>query len=242
MSSPQSPTAPADPSTIDFARCFQFVTDDPDWIKKVLIGGAFMLASMFVVGIFFVAGYWARFVRRVAAGQATPLPEWDDLGGIFGDGLKIVGVYFVHVLGILAVVAALGCAVGLLTMGVAGIAPRSEEVGSAAGAVGGLGFMALYGLFMLLGLVLAIYMPAVFVRVALRDDFAEGFAWREHVAFIRQNLANYALSLVLGLLTNFIAQFGIVLCCVGFFPAAFWGYLVVGYALGETVRLSPRPV
>ena len=237
-----STAAPSDPHGIDFARCFRFVTDDPDWIKKVLIGGAFMLASIFIVGIFFVAGYWARFLRQVAAGQATPLPEWDDLGGLFGDGLKIVGVYLVHLLGMVAVVAALGCAVGLVTMGVAGIAPGSEEAGSAAGAVGGLGFVALYGLFLVLGLALAVYMPAVFVRVALRDRFAEGFAWRENVAFIRQNLANYALSLVLALITNFIAQFGVVLCCVGVFPAAFWGYLVVGYALGETVRLSPRSV
>ncbi len=227
---------------IDFARSFQFVTDDPDWIKKVLIGGAFMLASLFIVGIFFVAGYWVRFLRRVAAGQATPLPEWDDLGGIFGDGVKIVGVYLVHMLGVVSLVAALGCAAGLLTAGVAGIAPGSDETGSAAAAIGGLGFVALYGLFLVLGLGLAVYLPSAFVRVALRDSFGEGFAWRENLAFIRQNLANYALSLVLGLLTNFIAQFGVVLCCVGVFPLAFWGYLVVGYALGETVRLSPQPV
>jgi hypothetical protein len=237
-----SAAAPTERPMIDFARCFQFVTDDPDWIKKVLIGGAFMLASMFIVGIFFVSGYWARFLKQVAAGQATPLPEWEDLGGIFGDGLKIVGVYFVHLLGVVSVVAALGCAAGLITAGVAGIAPGSDEAGSAAAAVGGLGFAAFYGLFLILGLALGVYMPAVFVRVALRDSFAEGFAWRENAAFIRQNLGNYALSLVLGLLTNFISQFGIVLCCVGIFPLAFWGYLVVGYALGETVRLNPRSV
>ena len=31
--------------TIDLARAFRFVPEDPDWIKKVLIGGVFMLLT-----------------------------------------------------------------------------------------------------------------------------------------------------------------------------------------------------
>ena len=56
---------------LDFGRCFSFVTEDPDWVKKVLIGGAFTLASIFLVGAFFVAGYFARLVKRVAASRAA---------------------------------------------------------------------------------------------------------------------------------------------------------------------------
>jgi len=41
---------------------------------------------------------------------------------------------------------------------------------------------------------------------------------------------------------RFASQFGLLLCCVGVFPAAFWSSLVLGYALGETVRLNPRSV
>ena len=37
---------PAAPSgTLDFGRSFTFMTEDPDWLKKVLIGGAFTLAA-----------------------------------------------------------------------------------------------------------------------------------------------------------------------------------------------------
>ena len=67
------------PETVDLVRSFRFVLDDPEWVKKILIGGAFTLASAFIVGIFFVAGYWVRLLKRVAAGEALPLPEWDDL-------------------------------------------------------------------------------------------------------------------------------------------------------------------
>ena len=34
------------------------------------------------------------------------------------------------------------------------------------------------------------------------------------------------------MVTNFVAQFGILLCCIGFFPAAFWSMCVAGWALG----------
>jgi hypothetical protein len=84
---------PSSPRTgLDFGRCFSFVSEDPDWAKKILIGGLFALASFFLVGAFFVAGYFARLVKRVAAGEPLPLPEWDDLGGIFNDGLRLVGL------------------------------------------------------------------------------------------------------------------------------------------------------
>ena len=65
-----------------------------------------------------------------------------------------------------------------------------------------------------------------------------GLEWRENVAFIKANLANYALALVSYLVAAFVAQFGVLLCCVGVFPAAFWSYLVLAMALGQTSRLS----
>lgn len=239
MSTPAAPS-PAAPGTIDFGKCFRFVVEDPDWIKKVLLGGAFVLASFLIVGFFFVSGYWVRLLRQVAAGNARPLPEWDDLGGIFRDGLKVVGAYFVYTAGVFVVVAGLGCVAGFLGLGIGHLSRVSEGAGDVAAALGGLGVAVAYGLFALLALVLAVFLPAVFVRVALKDRFGEAFAFREVLAFIRANLGNYALCLVIYLVANFLSQFGALLCCVGLFPAVFWSYLILGYALGETVRLNPR--
>jgi len=240
MTSP-SPPSPA-PPTVDFGRSFRFVVDDPDWVKKVLIGAAFTLASSFIIGAFFVAGYWVRLVKNVAAGQPRPLPEWDDLGGIFGDGLKIVGVYVVHVLAIMIVLGGLGCIGGLVVFGVGGLGRSSEQLSHALGALGGLGFAGLYLLFVLFNLALGLYLPSALVRVAFRGELKDGFDVRANLEFIRANLANYALSLVFYLVASFVAQFGFILCCVGVFPCAFWALLILGYGLGETVRLNPRSV
>jgi len=240
---PTRPTpTPAGSGTIDFAKCFRFAVEDPDWVKKILFGGLFTLLSALIVGIFFVSGYWVRFLRRVVAGDPRPLPDWDDLGGLFNDGLKVVGAYFTYVAGVIVVAVGLGCAAGLVGAGIGSLSRSSEGAGSAAAAVGGLGMAAAYGLFLLLVLVLAVFLPAVFVRVILKDRFGEAFAFREHLAFIKANLANYALSLVVYLVASFASQFGALLCCVGLFPAVFWSYLIFGYALGETVRLNPRSV
>lgn len=235
-----TPAVPAGSPPIDFGRCFRFVTEDPDWVKKLLIGGVFTLLSPLLVGTFFVAGYSVRFLRRVVAGEPRPMPEWDDLGGLFGDGLKLVGAYFLFVMGMVAVVLVLGCLVGVVAAGIGGLSNLSEGAASAAAALGGLGLVGAYAVLALFGLLAAIFLPAVFVRVALMDRFEEAFAFREAFRFIQRNLGNYLLSLVFYLVANFASQFGALLCCVGIFPAVFWSYLVLGYALGETVRLNPR--
>jgi hypothetical protein len=234
-----STAAPAPTGSVDFGRSFTFVTEDPEWVKKILIGGAFTLACAFLVGVPFVLGFFSRTLRNVVAGEPRPMPDWDDLGGIFNEGLRLTAVYLLYMLAIFAAIAALGCVVMLPLFALSG-APRHPS--EALGGLGGLGIVAGYGLVMLASLALAVYLPAALARSALRGTVADGFAWREILGFIAANLANYLITLVIYLLASFLAQFGFLLCCVGIFPAAFWGYMVLAVALGQTVRLSPRAI
>jgi hypothetical protein len=231
-----APGAPR--GNIDFGRSFSYVSEDPDWLKKVLIGGLFGLACMVLVGIPFVLGYFSRTLRNVAAGTRPELPEWDDLGGLFEEGLRLTAVYLVYTLGVVVLLGVFAAAL-LVPAFLASGSGKGED---ALAAVSALGIVALYGVIMLVSLALAIYLPAALARSALRGSVADGFAWRENFAFITANLANYALSLVSYLVAGFLAQFGVLLCCVGVFPAAFWSYLVLASALGQTARLSPKPV
>jgi hypothetical protein len=236
-------TTPGPAGTVDFGRCFTYVTEDPEWIKKVLIGGVFALLSAVLVGIPFVLGYFGRTLRNVAAAAPRPLPDWDDLGGLFGEGLRLAVVYLLHVLGALAAVAALGCLALTPAMLAGGL--RASDVhgpSEAIGALSGLALVAVYGFGMLVSLAVALYLPSALARAAVRDSIAEGFAWRENVAFIRANLGNYLLSLVIYLVAGVASQFGALLCCVGLFPAAFWSYMVAAAALGGTIRLNPSSI
>ena len=234
-----STAAPAPSASVDFGRAFTSVTEDPDWIKKVLIGGAFVLLSSVLVGIPFVLGYFGRTLRNVVAGAARPLPEWDDLGGIFSEGLRLAAVYLVYVLGVAVVFGGLGCLFMMPAMLLGGARASEFDPSQAVGAISGLAMVALYGLFMLASLAMAVYLPAAIARAALRGTVADGFDWRAAVAFIKANLGNYLLSLVVYLAASLLAQFGFLLCCVGVFPAAFWSHLVLAQALGQTIRLNP---
>jgi len=231
--------APAPTGSVDFGRSFTFVTEDPEWVKKILIGGVFTLACALLVGVPFVLGYFSRTLRNVVTGEPRPMPEWDDLGGIFSEGLRLTAVYLLYMLAIVAALAALGCVVMLPALALSGGRHHPSEV---LGVLGGLGIVAGYGLIMVGSLALAVYLPAALARSALRGTVADGFAWREILGFIRANLGNYLISLVIYLIASFVSQFGIVLCCVGIFPAVFWGYMVLAVALGQTVRLSPLPI
>ncbi len=233
---------PAPSGTLDFGRCFSFFTEDPDWIKKVLIGGVFALLSPILIGVPFLLGYFSRTLRNVAAGAARPMPDWDDLGGLFSEGLRLTAVYLLYVLGIMVVMGVLALVLILpfIALGSAQRGGFGESEGIAA--LGGLGIVAFYGLVMLVSLAMMVYLPAALTRSAMLGTIGAGFAFQQNLSFIRLNLGNYFLSVLIYLLAAFVAQFGILLCCVGVFPAAFASYLVLAVALGQTVHLNPTSV
>src|SRR2546430_12333081 len=103
---PPPPPPPLRPPTtgFDFARPFTFTFEDPRWVQKVLLGGLFMLASAFIVGAFFLYGYLARLARNVIAGVQHPLPEWDDLGEFFSEGLRLFCVGLIYTLPVISLV------------------------------------------------------------------------------------------------------------------------------------------
>jgi hypothetical protein len=67
-----------------------------DW-KKVIIFGLLFLISFLIVPIFLVFGYGFRALKASIAG-ADELPEFDEWGEMFIDGLKVFVVQFVYFL------------------------------------------------------------------------------------------------------------------------------------------------
>lgn len=225
-------TNPAPPAkrTVDFGRAFTFTFEDPEWLKKVLIGGLFYLLVFLLIGLFFVFGYAARVARNVAAGVARPLPEWDDLGGFFGEGARLIGVTLIYYLPIviLAIVAFGG-----------GVAIGSFSGGddAAAALTGGL-FSVGMCLVWILAIGISILLPAAITLAVMRQSFAAAFDFPAIFAYIKANAANYVLLIVVHIAANFIAQFGVILLCVGVLFTSFWALLPFAYALGETYRYS----
>lgn len=233
MTQMPTPPPPGTPRrTIDFARPFTYVFEDPNWLPKVAIGGLMTLLSMLLIGIPFIVGYCARLARNVAAGAPQPLPEWDAWGEDFGEGLKLVVIALIWYAPMVLI---LFVAFGGTAMIGAVAGDSSDAAAMAASGVFGFAMCLFYGLI----LVIAVLLPAALTLAVMRRDFGSGFAFGEIFAYIKANAANYVLSILVYLVAGFLAQFGVILLCIGVIFTSFWSQLVSTHAFAETYRLSP---
>jgi uncharacterized protein DUF4013 len=224
--------------SIDFGRAFAFYFEDPDWLKKTLIGGGLYLAGtiglvLLLAGLLLyamVAGYAMRVMQRAYAGDPRPLPEWEDYGGLMRDGFKLVLLS----LGYAAIFFALPALV-IVVITVIASASHSDALS---------GLMALVVvlmqlLAMLLGLGYLIYAPSAVARMTLYQRLGAGFEFKENLALIKRNPANYGIALLIIVVTHVVSQVGVILCCVGLFATSFWSFCVSAWVLGEVVRRDP---
>ena len=226
---PPPPVRPVSPG-FDFAKPFTFTFEDPRWVQKVLLGGLFMLASIFIVGAFFLYGYLARLARNVIAGATHPLPEWDDLGEFFSEGLRLFCVALVYTLPLIAV------AMVVIVPSIIAQTADSDVMRN----IGGGMVACVWCLIFPLGLAMALWLPAALLFAAVERRFGAAFEFAQIFAFIKGNVGNYLLAFVVWLVVRMIVPFGFILLCVGVFFTGFWSLVVATYAFATSWRLAPN--
>jgi hypothetical protein len=216
---------------MDFGKAFTFVFDDEDWIQKVLIGG--ILGLIPVVNLI-VLGYGLKVLKNVADGVEHPLPDWTDFGDYFVQGLM-------SFLGCLIWAAPL-IVLGILSSAIrwaTGYDLRSDQSAwyySGQACIWGMECLSgLYGLF------LGIVLPAAITEYAINSEFGAFFQFGEIFKYIKANLGNYVIALLLIAVAQFISGFGLILCCVGVVFTEFWATVVGGHLLGQVYRTSKTP-
>lgn len=227
---PPPPPRPRSPNDYDFGRPFTYVFDDPRWLQKVLIGGLFVLAGFFIIGWFFILGYAAKVARNVAAGADTPLPEWENVGEFFAEGLRMAGVAIIYVLPVFLIVGAL---VAPLVM-VSALGYENEAIG----ALGSGMISCMYCLMVPLILAMKVLMPASLTFVAMEQRLGAGFEFGRILPFISNNIGNYLLSIVIYIIADFLQGFGFFLLCVGLLFTTFWSILVTTHGFAQTYRIA----
>ncbi len=203
---------------MDIGSSFSYMFQDEDWIKKILIGG--VVGAIPIVN-FAAIGYMIQIIRNVREGQTLPLPEWDEFGKYFVDGLWIFLIFLVWMIPIIAV----GC---LWLVGAAAVG-QNDELANAFGVVA-----ACFGcLITLWALVVVAVSPAILVRYAEVGEFMAGFQFSELSGIISANVGNYIIVILLMWVAGLIASFGVILCFIGVIFTEFWSYLVAGNLMGQ---------
>jgi hypothetical protein len=228
---PPPPPPPAPPaaaaSGFDFGKPFSFVFDDPRWLQKILIGGLFYLAGFLLIGWFFIMGYVARTTRNVIAGLETPMPEWDDLGEMFSEGVRLIGVIFCYILPLIVI------AMMFVVPAILSDAFDNDFLHAVTGGFAG----CLACLIVPIALAVTFFLPASLLFAIVEQRFGAAFEYTRIWRFIKNNIGNYLLAIVVYLIARFIAGIGIALLCIGVIFTGFWSFLIMGHGFAQAYRL-----
>lgn len=79
-------------------RLLRFPFGEPQWQGKFVVGSALTLAGSIIpiIPTIFVWGYIVRVMRQIIAGQAPSVPQWDEWGDLFRDGLSAFAIGLVY--------------------------------------------------------------------------------------------------------------------------------------------------
>jgi hypothetical protein len=219
---------------MDIGSAFTYMFDDEEWIKKLAIGGGILLLALIlspiIIGIFLflpVTGYMIEVLRNVRDGHAKPLPAWDDFGGLFKTGLFVALIGLVYYL----IPILLSC----VSAGVQMI-PEMADMGSDAAGMLQVVAVCINCFQIVLNLVVAIIFPAAMIRYAQYGTFGSAFEFGEIFGFVRNNIGDYIIVILLTWVAGLIAGFGLILCFIGVFFTMFWSYLVAGNLYGQLAR------
>jgi hypothetical protein len=192
--------------------------EDENWLKKVLIGG---IVALIPIVNFAALGYIVQVIRNTRDGHPLPLPEWDQFGAYFMDGLWIFLIILVYLIPLfLLLCVQVGSAMAL----------GSNKDAESAVTILSSCLSCLMGLW---GLVVAILIPAVLIRYAEVGEFMAGFRFSEVFSVITANIGGYVVVLLLMWVASFVGQLGIILCVIGVIFTSFWANLVGGNLIGQ---------
>jgi len=217
---------------LDIGKAFTFPMEDQKWVAKLAIGGGLILAGIItIVGWLFtfpvVFGYLAMLTRNVINGNPQPLPEWDNWGERWIEGVKMFVVGLVYSLPVIILRVVLTVPGAILA--------NSSNNGVAA--TGGVLNLAGGCLSFILQLAVAVVLPAALARFAVSGSIGDGLKFAEVFATVRQNIGMYV---VVALMSTFVAGFiggiGVIACFVGAAFTSFYAYLMTFHLYGQAHR------
>ncbi len=211
---------------MDIGKAFRFVFDDRDWVTKVLIGGVMSLLSPLLIGVFFLAGYSVDLIKNVMNDVDPPLPKWENLGDKAVKGIKLTIVFLVWAIPIIAV-SILSALFSII------VSSNGGEIEGVAAAIsfcfGCINFI--------LGILLALVSPAIYVRFAQTEQISSGFQFGEILAFTQRNLGDIIVALLISIVASIVAAIaGTILCLIGLLFTMFWASLVQTHLFGQIGR------
>jgi hypothetical protein len=208
---------------MDIGKAFTFVTEDERWVSKIGIGALISFLSFLIIPIPLLWGYLVGVARNVKDGVPDPMPEWDDWGKLFMDGLSIIGAQLVYTLPFWF----LTCIAGVGAVGFGSLTETSEDLATA-------GLLSTFGFAICLTLLWAIALlfisPAIVIQYVKTGDFGSLFHFGEIFSIAKRNIVNILLITITLIAASLVV--GIVFSIIGIIPCI---GQIIGFILGLAV-------
>jgi len=240
---------------MDIGGALGFVFEDERWVAKLALGSLILLIPIF--GVFAMIGYLIGVIRNVMNGLPRPLPEWDDLGQKFVDGLLVWVAMLIYSLPMLILI----CPVVLVWF----LPLLGGEQDELVRALSGLSMAVAVGvgcLAVLYSLLLAMVTPPVYLQYAGHGSLGACLRIGDVFRFAFRNLgsivlfwvvywvASLAVSLVFGLIGAVVAWIPCVgwvismMMVLAWLPVAVWLMAFQGHLIGQIGQSAglPTPV
>lgn len=203
---------------MDVGKSLTYVIEDERWVTKLIIAIVVAFFSFLIIPIFFLLGYAVAITRNVKDDVVNPLPEWEDWGKLFMDGVYVFIAQFVYTLPFLLI----ACIATLATGGIGAIADSAGNPEAAAAIIGPIGIVIMcLGLLWMIALIFI--SPAIIIQYVLKnDEFGACFRFGEVFGIARDSIADilivilvtigigFGVSILVGVL-NFIPCLGQIL-------------------------------
>jgi hypothetical protein len=210
---------------MNLGNALSFVFKDRDWFKKLFIGGVLKFVSWYTVVLFFIEffpfGYAIDVIRKKANSKEPTLPEWDDMGKKFIDGLlgTLIILFYIILIG------------GIGTLWIVYVA-TSDSFQDATMVV----FIVLGALFILFGILF--FGSAGIALYALRCKFVDAFNFTLLINFIQTDF----LSFFVIILVAIFLKIAMLIIGLGIFSplTVFWADLVSANLIGQYAQNCPE--
>ncbi len=221
---------------MDFSKALSYPQNDPGWLKKTLI-----LIVVHLVPILNLAGlgYTLETIRRVSRGDESTLPEWDQLGDYFMDGLRVTVTSMAYGVLVSALFLVGTLLVVMVGMGLAMVAGDQGDL------VGMVVFVAQVALVWiptgLASLLFILATPAVLMQLAGNQGWGAGFDFAAVKGLVTRDLGGYLMVYLMALVFGLLASLGVILCGVGVLATSAYAQLCTAYVYAQYVRGGSSP-
>lgn len=208
----------------DFERAFSFLFKDPDWAKKVLLGGVIMIIP--ILGAIWVLGHCARLAQNVARDVEYPMPDWD-FGRDVGLGFKVFIAGLVWALPFIVI----------MFVALGGAIVAAESGGASEDDIIMVSYL-IQCLSIPVSLIMQVWLPTVWIHVAMTETIGAGFQFSRLYEFIRANPKPYFLAVIVQFLANMVAGLGYIACVIGVFFTIAASMMIAWHAIGQVWRID----